>query len=91
MSTAVTNLCYVQMFRVLHWLDSKRFGILTAAVMKIIFWNITPCYPSTLQMEVICYSETSIDIQRAMRRYIPEDNTFEIVKGSQDYRTASVV
>jgi hypothetical protein len=30
---------------------------------------------STLKMEAICSSETSVDTQRTTRRYIPEDDT----------------
>jgi hypothetical protein len=30
---------------------------------------------STLKMEAICSSETSVDVQRTTRRYIPEDST----------------
>jgi hypothetical protein len=30
---------------------------------------------STLKMEAICSSETSVDFQRTKRRYIPEDST----------------
>jgi hypothetical protein len=56
-----------------------------------IFWYITPCSPlsvnllarwiltelisSTLKMETICSSETSVDTQRTTWRYIPEDGT----------------
>jgi hypothetical protein len=32
-------------------------------------------YSSTLKMEAICSSETSVDFQRNARRYIPEDST----------------
>jgi hypothetical protein len=32
-------------------------------------------YSSTLKMEVICFSETSVDFQRTARRYIPEYST----------------
>jgi hypothetical protein len=32
-------------------------------------------YSSTLKMETICSSETSVDFQRVTRRYIPEDKT----------------
>jgi hypothetical protein len=32
-------------------------------------------YSSTLKMEAICSSETSLDTQRTTRRYIPEDGT----------------
>jgi hypothetical protein len=31
-------------------------------------------YYSTLNMEAICSSETSVDFQRTTQRYIPEDN-----------------
>jgi hypothetical protein len=32
-------------------------------------------YSSTLKMEAICSSETSVDFQRTTQRYIPEDGT----------------
>jgi hypothetical protein len=32
---------------------------------------------STLKMEAICSSETSVDFQRTTRRYIPEDSTLQ--------------
>jgi hypothetical protein len=32
-------------------------------------------YSSTLKMEAICSSETSVDFQRNTQRYIPEDGT----------------
>jgi hypothetical protein len=32
-------------------------------------------YSSTLKMEAVYYSETSVDFQRTTRRYIPEDGT----------------
>jgi hypothetical protein len=56
--------------------------VLTAVVTKrSLFWDITPCfhavfcsaYSSTLKMEMICSSETSVDFQVGARRYIPED------------------
>jgi hypothetical protein len=33
---------------------------------------------STMKMEAICSSETSVDFQRTTRRYIPEDSTLHI-------------
>jgi hypothetical protein len=64
------------------------FEVLTAVVMKTaIFWDITPCSRwlarwfhaelifSTLKMEAICFSETSVDTQRTTRHYIPEDGS----------------
>jgi hypothetical protein len=66
------------------------FKVLTAVVMKgTIFWDRTlkvklrfggtyrlhlQAYSSTLKMEAICSSETSVDFQRTTRRYMPEDN-----------------
>jgi hypothetical protein len=34
-----------------------------------------PAYFSALKMEAICFSETSVHIQRTTRRYIPDDST----------------
>jgi hypothetical protein len=54
------------------------FEVLTPVVMRgTIFWDITPscmAYSSTLNMEAICSSETSVDVQRTTRCYIREDN-----------------
>jgi hypothetical protein len=36
-------------------------------------------YSSTLKMEAICSSETSVDFQRTTRRYIPGDSTLNSV------------
>jgi hypothetical protein len=36
-------------------------------------------YSSTLKMEAICSSETSVGFQRTTQRYIPEDSTLEEV------------
>jgi hypothetical protein len=63
----------------------------TAVMTGTIFWDITPCsalkvnrpftlvscsaHSSTLKMETICSSETSVDFQQNTRRYIPEDRT----------------
>jgi hypothetical protein len=60
------------------------FEFLTAVVIKrTIFLDITPAfalvscstYSSTLKMEAICYSETSVDFRQTTRRYIPENST----------------
>jgi hypothetical protein len=32
-------------------------------------------YPSTLKMEMTCYSETPFDFQRTAWRYVPDDRT----------------
>jgi hypothetical protein len=80
------------------------FEVLTSVVMKCtIIWDITPCsplkapaftlvsclaYSSTLKMEAICFSETSVDFQRNTQRYIPEDSTFrEIIDSKIDRGT----
>jgi hypothetical protein len=38
-------------------------------------WFLAELVSSTLKMEAICSSETSVDTQRTTRRYIPEDGT----------------
>jgi hypothetical protein len=58
----------------------------------IIFWDMTPCsplnchllarwfaksIPSTLKMEAICSSETSVETQRTTRHHILEDDTLQ--------------
>jgi hypothetical protein len=52
-----------------------------------IFWYIMLClqptvtlisclaYSSILQMEATCSSETSVDVQRTKRRYVPEESS----------------
>jgi hypothetical protein len=35
-------------------------------------------YFSTLKIEAICFSETSVDTKRTTRRYIPEDGTLQL-------------
>jgi hypothetical protein len=42
-------------------------------------WQAEPCsaYSSTLKMEAICFSETSVDFQRTTWHYIPEDSTLD--------------
>jgi hypothetical protein len=55
---------------------------------SIIFWDVTPfillanrllteIISSTLKMEAICTSETSVSTQQTTRRHIPEDGTLE--------------
>jgi hypothetical protein len=38
-------------------------------------WFLAELISSTLKMEAICSSETSVDTQRTTLRYIPEDGT----------------
>jgi hypothetical protein len=38
-------------------------------------WFLSALISSTLKMETICSSETSVDTQRTTRRYVPEDDT----------------
>jgi hypothetical protein len=53
-------------------------------------------YSSTLKMEAICSSDTSVDFQRTTCSYIPEDNTLRVtcskwVTGSSSTRRNSYV
>jgi hypothetical protein len=34
---------------------------------------------STLKMETVCFSEMSVDFQRTIRRYTPEDSTLQLI------------
>jgi hypothetical protein len=61
---------------------------------SIIFWDLTACSPSslppacllvfaelissTLKMEAICFSETSVETRRTTRRQILEDDTLSL-------------
>jgi hypothetical protein len=47
--------------------------VLTDVVMKSTVFCLA--YSSTLKIEVMCSSETSVDFQRSKRRYVPEDST----------------
>jgi hypothetical protein len=40
-------------------------------------------YSSTLKMEAVCSSETSIDFQRTTRRYIPDNSTPKISEATR--------
>jgi hypothetical protein len=42
---------------------------------------LVPCsaYSSTLKIEAISSSETSVDFQRTTWRYVPEDRTLKII------------
>jgi hypothetical protein len=66
------------------------FEVLTAVIMKSTILKETSlpsaftliycsAYFSTMKMEAICSSETSIDTQWTTRRYIPEDGTLQNV------------
>jgi hypothetical protein len=37
---------------------------------------------STLKMEAVCSSETSVDFQRSTRRYVPEDSNLQTFPSS---------
>jgi hypothetical protein len=53
---------------------SRRFG--GTLCFPAVFTRVScPAYFSNLKMGAICSSETSVDIQRTTRRYIPEDST----------------
>jgi hypothetical protein len=40
-------------------------------------WFFDELISSTLKMEAICSSETSVETQRTTRRHIPEDDTLQ--------------
>jgi hypothetical protein len=51
-------------------------------------------YSSTMNMEGICFSETSVDFQQITRRYIPEDRTlrfFSLAFNPQPGRSVKLV
>jgi hypothetical protein len=44
-------------------------------------WFLAKIIPSTMKMEAICSSETSVDTQRTTRLYIPEvDNLISVIQ-----------
>jgi hypothetical protein len=80
------------------------FEVFTAVVMKrIVFWDMTPCSPlcshllarwfaglsSTLKMEALCSSETSVATQLTTRRHIPEDDTLQELFGFRCWHSNS--
>jgi hypothetical protein len=53
-------------------------------------WFLAENIPSTLKMEAICSSETSVDTRRTTRRYIPEVDTLQlitVIRTSDNYRS----
>jgi hypothetical protein len=50
-------------------------------------WFLAELISSTLKMEAICSSETSVNTQRITRRYIPEDDTLHNVLNVSSART----
>jgi hypothetical protein len=67
---------------------SSLLGQATTQLQNSIFWlcfepdfKLTSCsaYSLTLKMEATCFSETSVDFQRTIRHYIPEDRTLDIL------------
>jgi hypothetical protein len=65
----------------------EAWGQCSKTTKSAIFWDVTPCtatccllvfaelIPSTLKMEAICSSATSVKTRRTTRRHIPEDDT----------------
>jgi hypothetical protein len=51
------------------------FWAVNFAFLLLLRWFLAQLIVSTLKMEAICSSETSVDTQRTTRRYIPEDGT----------------
>jgi hypothetical protein len=64
---------------------NRRFGG-TELCLPTAFTQVScSTYSSTLKMNAICSSETSVDFKRNTRRYIPEDNTGVPLEGSPDF------
>jgi hypothetical protein len=66
-----------------------KFPVCSTGYKRHRFCLLVSCltYSSTLKMEEICFSETSVDFQRTTRRYIPEDRIFLdlIPSSNQEY------
>jgi hypothetical protein len=90
--TRIFKILYFYVVYIFNFFPIVGFEVFTAMVIKtIIFWDITPCSPlsvnllvcwflaeiisSTLKMEAACSSETLVHTQRTTRHYIPEDDT----------------
>jgi hypothetical protein len=56
---------------------NRRFGITYLLLCLPPAFTLVSCtaYSSTLKIEAICSSETSVHVQRATRRYIPGEST----------------
>jgi hypothetical protein len=56
--------------------NNVRFQVLTAAstMFRVVFWDIKPCKMSSLMMEAVRTSKTSVD-KHFTRQYVPEDNS----------------
>jgi hypothetical protein len=67
------------MHNVAYWLKARIVEPAETAVARachlLAHWFLAEPIFSTLKMEAICSSETSVDTQRTIRRYIPEDVT----------------
>jgi hypothetical protein len=57
--------------------EQEMFQVITAELCLPPAFTLLSCsaYSSTMKMEAMCSSETSVDFQRAIRRYIPKDRT----------------
>jgi hypothetical protein len=53
------------------------YNAIYSRALLVVSFTLVSCltYSSTLKMEVTCSSDTSVDLQRTTRRYIPEDWT----------------
>jgi hypothetical protein len=70
--------------RVVHWVSTDVSEVHIASIFRVesschllSCWFLAQVIFSTLKVEAICSSETSVDTQQAARRYVPEDGTLQ--------------
>jgi hypothetical protein len=72
--TDVSEGCIASIFRVEEINPDLRLAD-NADCHLLACWFLAELISSTLRMEAICSSETSVETQRTTRRYTPEDDT----------------
>jgi hypothetical protein len=81
-SNSSQRILFLQNFKVVRFYDYSSYGMAreTNVVCLPPAFTLVSCsaYSSTLKMEVICSSETSVDFQQTTRHYIPEDRTLQV-------------
>jgi hypothetical protein len=56
------------------FLYNPKFRLTDCSAFMLVSWS---AYFSSLKMEAICVTETSVDFQPTTQRYIPEDDTLQ--------------